>query len=135
MCMPPNLQPNRIYTCWASIDAKWRYLRFPYRSIADAIKYNGYNSLSYNYIKGKQWKNQFRFSDTNETFAKWSYQGVDNYLCKEIKKHLAIVTVMFDKETYVRTKTSLRVSFNDMLAAFGKSSPTYHYNNIAILTL
>ena len=33
---------------------------------------------------------------------------------------MAIVTVMFDKESYVRTKTSLRVSFTDKLAAFGK---------------
>ena len=41
-------------------------------------------------------------------------------LCEKIVDHMAIVTVMFDKESYVRTKTSLRVSFTDKLAAFGK---------------
>ena len=58
-----------------------------------------------------------------------NYQNERIRLCEKIlRKHLAIVSIMFDKETYVRTNTSLRVSFTDKLAAFGKFSLIH--NNI-----
>ena len=56
---------------------------------------------------------------TNETFKRREQEDIIVELCENIVDHMAIVTVMYDKETYVRTKTSLRVSFTDKLAAFG----------------
>ena len=43
---------------------------------------------------------------------------------------MAKVSVMFDKKTYIRTRTSLKVTFSDKLAAFGKffEWPVYQKN-------
>ena len=83
---------------------------------------NGYNSLAYNFINAKEWQEKYKYKKANETFKRWGSERTDIVyeLCEKIVDHMAIVTVMFDKESYVRTKTSLRVSFTDKLAAFGK---------------
>ena len=60
-----------------------------------------------------------KYKKTNETFKRREQEDIIVKLCENIVDHMAIVTVMYDKETYVRTKTSLRVSFTDKLAAFG----------------
>ena len=80
---------------------------------------NGYNSLAYNYIKAREWKEEYYYKKPNETFKRREQEDIIVELCENIVDHMAIVTVMYDKETYVRTKTSLRVSFTDKLAAFG----------------
>ena len=88
------------------------------------IKNNGYNSLVYNYLKAKEWTKNNLGGIPNSTFERWNLQqhdpAIEVELCQKIVKHMAVVTVMFDKDTYVRTKTSLRVSSSDKLAAFGK---------------
>ena len=88
--------------------------------IATSILYNGYNPLTYNFLKAKEWQEKYKYKKANQTFQRWDSDKVTYELCKKIVDHMAIVTVMFDKESYVRTKTSLRVSFTDKLAAFGK---------------
>ena len=92
------------------------------RAIATSMLDNGYNSLTYNYVKAKEWQEKYKDTKTNKTFERWDLDSekVVYELCEKIVDHVAIVTVMFDKESYVRTKTSLRVSFTDKLAAFGK---------------
>ena len=88
------------------------------------IKNNGYNSFAYNYLKAKEWTKNNLGGIPNSTFERWNLQqhdpAIEVELCQKIVKHMAVVTVMFDKDTYVRTKTSLRVSSSDKLAAFGK---------------
>ena len=64
-------------------------------------------------------KSIIKYKKTNETFKRREQEDIIVKLCENIVDHMAIVTVMYDKETYVRTKTSLRVSFTDKLAAFG----------------
>ena len=69
-------------------------------------------------LKPENGKNK-KYKKTNETFKRREQEDIIVELCENIVDHMAIVTVMYDKETYVRTKTSLRVSFTDKLAAFG----------------
>ena len=87
--------------------------------IAGIMVENGYNSLAYKYFKMKEYE---KFG-SNDTLEKWDIDSFKTELCKEmLLKYMAKVSVMFDKETYVRTKTSLKVTFTDKLAAFGKIS-------------
>ena len=90
-----------------------------FRAIAESIMDNGYKSLAYNFINAKEWQEKYKYKKANETFQRWDSDTVRYELCKKIVNNMAIVTVMFDKESYVRTKTNLRVSFTDKLAAFG----------------
>ena len=97
-----------------------------YRFIS-LMQKNGYNTFSYNYLNAKEWKEKSKFPNQhhNETFVRWmsrisSEMDINQKLCQKIIRHMAIVTVMFDKDTFVRTKTSLRVSSSEKLAAFGK---------------
>ena len=97
-----------------------------YRFISLMVK-NGYNTFSYNYLAAKEWKEKSQFPNQhpNGTFERWrntksSEEKINQKLCQKIIRHMAIVTVMFDKDTFVRTKTSLRVSSSEKLAAFGK---------------
>ena len=91
------------------------------RDIGNVLMENGYNSLAYNFFEYKNLKIRKQSNPLiNDTFGTWNKETINSILCGKIVKHLAIVTVMFDKDTYVRTKTSLRVSSSDKLAAFGK---------------
>ena len=103
------------------------------RYLIEMIKKNGYNSLAYNYHKAKEWTMNYHNRKPNDTFERWTLHNpsntyhhnkkmdIDAELCEKIINHMSVVSVMFDKDTYVRTKTSLRVSSSDKLAAFGKS--------------
>ena len=84
-------------------------------AIANEMMDNGYNSLAYKLIKIREWQE----SGSNES-VRWDEDKIRRELCIEmLSKHMAKVSVMFNKNTYIRTKTSLKVSFTDKLAVFG----------------
>lgn len=73
-------------------------------SLMEQMFNNGYNSFTYSYLERENW---------NQTKARQD-------LCQKIVNHISKVTIMFDRKTYVRTRTNLKVTFTDKLAAFGK---------------
>ena len=113
-----HMQFQLIKACYSNSPDD--YFGIKISSIRRMIIQHGYGPFEYNYIKAEQWKKKSEADKLGTTFERWN-RSTEWMLCEKIlKKHLAIVSVMFDKETYVRTKTSLRVSFTDKLAAFGK---------------
>ena len=77
-----------------------------------------YNSLVYKYRKISEWN---KLRDINITIDNWEKKHINMELCKIlVKDHIAKVTVMFDRKKYVRTLKSIRATFNDKLANFGK---------------
>ena len=126
---------------WGRLESSTMSKRVRY--FIDLIKKNGYNSLAYNYLKAKEWIDDRLGRKPNKTFERWTlgtndHYNIDDELCQKITNHMAVVSVVFNQDTYVRTKTSLRVSFSDKLAAFGKSISsrrmiTYLLQNISFL--
>ena len=52
-------------------------------------------------------------------------------LCKIlVKDHVAKVSVIFDRNKYVKTVTSLKATFNDKLANFGKKNFYFYQEKI-----
>ena len=50
-----------------------------------------------------------------------TFEGIEREFCKKlVTKHLAKVTVMFERLKYLKTSTSLKVTFPDKLGAFGE---------------
>ena len=72
--------------------------------LAQLMVENGYNSFTHVFLNMSKWDDSYTI--------KW--------FCKQMVTHMAKVTIMFDKKTYIRTSTSLKVTFTDKLAAFGK---------------
>ena len=57
----------------------------------------------------------------NVTIQKWNKYKAQKELCKIlVKDHMTKVSIMFDRKKYIRTITSLKATFNDKLANFGK---------------
>ena len=94
--------------------------------IARYIMFKGnYNSLVYKYSKISEWEKLYKIRDEskefNITINEWDENNAEMDLCKTlVKDHIAKVSVMFDRKKYVRTLTSLKATFNDKLANFGK---------------
>ena len=96
--------------------------------IVEKILQKGYyNSLVYKYAKISEWEKLYKSSDNtkalNVTIDPWNERKVQIELCTIlVKDHMAKVSIMFDKKKYVRTLTSIKATFNDKLANFGKHS-------------
>ena len=80
------------------------------RDLIDRMIQNGYNSFTHIFLNGTKWEPYWQ-----------EYDGNLRPLCKEIEKYLSKVTIMFDKKTYIRSRTNVKVTFTDKLAAFGKT--------------
>ena len=99
--------------------------------LASDMMRNGYNSLTYKIFKVQERLEK----ESNETLEAWDKSKVRKELCDNmLQNYMAKVSVMFDKKTYIRTRTSLKVTFSDKLAAFGKFSKcsVYFKNQIMI---
>ena len=76
---------------------------------------HGFDSFSYKF---------FTFTNidkaTSDDLVKWDLHNNTVKLCNKMMKYVAKVTVMFDRNTYIRTQKSLKMTFTDKLAAFGK---------------
>ena len=76
--------------------------------LAEKLIQNGYNPFTHIFF--------------NE--SEWEYLPVKRFLCTKIVQNWAKVTIMFDRSTYIRTRTNVKVKFTDKLAAFGKCNFT-----------
>ena len=74
------------------------------RPLVDELMSNGYNELLHVFFEESEW-------DGNK---------VRKLLCEEIRSNMAKVTIMFERGNFIRTRTSLKVTSTDKLAAFGK---------------
>ena len=91
----------------------------------DMVDKGYYNSLVYKYSKVSEWEKLYKNSDKtkelNIEIDQWERYKQEMELCKIlVKDHVAKVSVIFDRNKYVRTVTSLKATFNDKLANFGK---------------
>ena len=101
------------------------------RQIGYMMMDNGYNSVAHDFFEYRRWE---QGHETGKAES-WNKATIDSKLCEKIVKHMAMVTVMFDKDTYVRTKSSVRVSFSDKLAAFGNNLLYNSSNSTHFITL
>ena len=97
----------------------------------DMVDKGYYNSLVYKYSKVSEWEKLYKNSDKtkelNVEIDQWERYKQEMELCKIlVKDHVAKVSVIFDRNKYVRTVTSLKATFNDKLANFGKRKISYH---------
>ena len=95
------------------------------RIVNEIMSKGYYNSLYYKYSKIFEWMKLYKKRDDakkyNVTIQKWDEKKAQKELCKIlVKDHMVKVSVMFDRKKYIKTITSLKATFNDKLANFGK---------------
>ena len=82
--------------------------------LARIMMAHGFDSFSYKEITF------MRYTATENDYEEWDKHKNTIKLCNKMMKFVAKVTVMFDRNTYIRTQKSVKMTFTDKLAAFGK---------------
>ena len=83
--------------------------------LAKLLLENGYSKQYYEYLKLKE-DDDYKLDTSNIIVPELIIQNICQAL---VDQDIAMVSVMFERKRFVRTKTNIRVTFLDMLSAFG----------------
>ena len=102
------IKSNAEELCKTDLSSEESYL-------AKLLLENGYSKQYYEYLKLKE-DDDYKLDTSNIIVPELIIQNICQAL---VDQDIAMVSVMFERKRFVRTKTNIRVTFLDMLSAFG----------------